>query len=102
MGEDLARDTSGRNIMTLTSNDAAALCAHAYGRKMVRPVTAEQLLSMAEGAEGAFDGYALTIGPDRAEYKAGEKHIPMLNFRVVSTAWMAATLRSTMSGPKQL
>jgi len=96
MGEDLARDASGRNIVTLTSNDAAALCANAYGRMMVRPADAKQLREMAEGAAGAFDGYALTYGADRNDTlpSAGEKHIPRWNTRVVTTEWMASALRA--------
>eukprot|EP00419_Tripos_fusus_P087088 CAMPEP_0172840014 /NCGR_PEP_ID=MMETSP1075-20121228/28985_1 /TAXON_ID=2916 /ORGANISM="Ceratium fusus, Strain PA161109" /LENGTH=341 /DNA_ID=CAMNT_0013683753 /DNA_START=67 /DNA_END=1089 /DNA_ORIENTATION=- len=77
LGQDLARDKDGHHIITLTSNDAAALCANAYGGKMVRPVTPQQLLTMADGAEGAFTGYALTLGPDVAPFSdAGGTHIP--------------------------
>eukprot|EP00930_Biecheleria_cincta_P059288 TRINITY_DN45037_c0_g1_i1.p1 TRINITY_DN45037_c0_g1~~TRINITY_DN45037_c0_g1_i1.p1 ORF type:complete len:421 (+),score=41.11 TRINITY_DN45037_c0_g1_i1:132-1265(+) len=101
MGDDLARNDSGQHIITLTSNDAAALCAIAYGKDMVRPVDPEKLLAMAEGAAGAFQGYALTLGADMAPFApAGDTHIPRWRTREVTAEWMAATLGSQLSnGP---
>eukprot|EP00928_Gymnodinium_smaydae_P056419 TRINITY_DN39804_c0_g1_i1.p1 TRINITY_DN39804_c0_g1~~TRINITY_DN39804_c0_g1_i1.p1 ORF type:complete len:393 (-),score=94.41 TRINITY_DN39804_c0_g1_i1:34-1212(-) len=97
MGGDLARDTSGRNIVTLTSNDAAALCANSYGREQIRAVTPQELLTMASGAAGAFEGYALTRGPDLSAYTAAKvddaPHTPTWRTATVTTNWMAETLR---------
>jgi len=98
MGQDLARDTDGQHIITLTSNDAAALCANAYGGKMVRPVTPQQLITMAEGATGAFEGYALTTGPDMAPFSdAGKTHIPFWRTCKVPAKLMATVLRDKLS-----
>lgn len=87
MGSDLARDNSGQNIVTLTSSDAAARCALAYGREMVRPVSVEELRSMAQDAGGAF-GYSLTVGCSRSA-----EGVPMWNSRAVSAAWLVAALQ---------
>lgn len=91
---DLARDASGQNIMLLTSLDAVALCANAYGKQQLRQVTASELLSMASNAGGEF-GYTLTLGPDRRPYDAGgeAKHVPMWHTRTVTADWLAEALR---------
>merc|ERR1719379_110516 len=98
MGDNLAYDNSGKNIITLTSSDAAALCANAYGQKKVRAVKTEELLDMAEKVDRTA-GYSLTVGPDQALYnpEAGQKHIPKWHSRVVSAAWMADTLKRGLS-----
>jgi len=96
---DLARDSAGHNLILLTSLDAAALCANAYGRDQLREVTPSELLDMASNAEGEF-GYALTLGPDRRPYKADgeDKHLPMWHTRNVTTDWLAAALRRGGAG----
>merc|ERR1711924_511290 len=94
MGDNLAYDASGQNVVTLTSDDAVALCVNAYGQSAVRAVNAHELLQMAE-ALGTTLGYALTMGADRADYNppSGHKHIPKWHTRVVSADWMARALK---------
>eukprot|EP00929_Paragymnodinium_shiwhaense_P093847 TRINITY_DN54157_c0_g1_i1.p1 TRINITY_DN54157_c0_g1~~TRINITY_DN54157_c0_g1_i1.p1 ORF type:complete len:411 (-),score=70.01 TRINITY_DN54157_c0_g1_i1:403-1599(-) len=90
---DLARDGTGKNYILITSADAAALCAAAYGRQQLRPVEAAELRDMASKADGAF-GYALTIGPDRApvDPTSGARHVPSWHTRVFSAEWIADAL----------
>jgi len=92
--QDIARDGSGHNIMLLTSLDAAALCAHAYGKEQLRAVTPQELLGMAARVEGEF-GYVLTMGPDRRPYQAdaATRHAPMWHTRAVTAEWLTAALR---------
>jgi len=91
---DLARDASGHNLVLLTSLDAAALCASAYGREQLRQVSPSELLAMSSQAGDDF-GYALTVGPDRRPVEVGgeAKHIPMWHTRTVTAEWLAAALR---------
>lgn len=93
-GNDLARDASGHNVIVLTSLDAAALCANAYGSSQLRHVEPLDLLTMASEAGEDF-GYSLTLGPDRRVHEAGgeAKHIPMWHTRTVTAEWLAAALR---------
>eukprot|EP00747_Dinoflagellata_sp_TGD_P022886 gnl/TRDRNA2_/TRDRNA2_129393_c1_seq1.p1 gnl/TRDRNA2_/TRDRNA2_129393_c1~~gnl/TRDRNA2_/TRDRNA2_129393_c1_seq1.p1 ORF type:complete len:381 (-),score=58.32 gnl/TRDRNA2_/TRDRNA2_129393_c1_seq1:135-1277(-) len=96
MGNDLARDGSpANNVIVLTSCDAAALCANAYGQQQVRELTPQELLGCADGAGSDF-GFCLTLGPDRKPYTsepAEETHIPMWHTRTVTSAWLASALR---------
>lgn len=93
-GLDLARDNLGRNFLVLTSLDAAALAAQAYGRQQVRLVTAKELLDMADQANGEF-GFTFTLGPDRSFHNANAaaQHIPKWHTRKVTADWLTAALR---------
>merc|ERR1712207_108652 len=87
----LAVDETGWNFILLTSPDAAALCALAYGRKQVRALKPSELLAMAEGL-GSEHGFALTLGPNRAE-GAGQGTNPAWNTLRVTAHWFSSALR---------
>jgi len=92
-GKDLARDNLARNFLLLTSLDAAALCAQAYGSEQVRAVSAEELLDMGRQSGGEW-GFTLTLGPDRSPQMAdaSAKHIPKWSTRKVSAEWLVTAL----------